>query len=285
MYSYADQALVEGLFGELRTATTAMAIPLDSLHVEFRGLLEAGLVPSVGVTSADRLTLYKALVKVTARKHGALATFMAQLSHRHESAGGHLNLSLLDAAAGAPAFYAPAGVMQMTDVMRWFIGGLQRYTPELFLLYAPYLNSYKRFEMAAFVPRTNSWDIDNKTVAFRVVNTHPTLARIELRIVGADVNPYLTLAAALASGRRGIEERMEPTAPASGNALRETAHSGAPFPGDFAAAIACWRGSEFAHEIFGSAFVEAFALSRDWQLAEFKRAVTDWEVRQYAECV
>lgn len=285
MYSFVDQAVVEGLFHDIRVATAAMSIPVDSLHVEFRGLLEAGLVPSTGVTSADRLTLYKALVKALARKHGALATFMAQLSNQHESAGGHLNLSLLDSVTRAPVFHDHSQPAQLSTTLRWFVGGLQRFSPELFLLYAPNLNSFKRFGMAAFVPRTNTWALDNKTVAFRVVNTSPQLTRVELRVVGADINPYLTLAAALAAGRRGIEARLDPTLPANGNALRDTATGGKSFPADFATAIARWRGSEFAHETFGTAFVEAFALSRDWQLTQFERAVTDWEVRQFAECV
>ena len=285
MYSFVDQAIADTLFHAIRATTAAMSIPLDSLHVEFRGLLEAGLTPSVGVTSADRLTLYKAVVKILARRHGALASFMAQLSSQHESAGGHLNLSLRDGVTDEPVFHAHKAPAGLSDTLRWFVGGLQRYSPELFLLYAPHLNSYKRLRLASIVPRTNTWAVDNKTVAFRVVNTSPALTRIEIRVVGADLNPYLALAAALAAGRRGIEQRLSPTPAAEGNALRESPASGADFPAEFANAIARWRASEFVHEIFGTTFVEAFALSRDWQLAQFEHTVTDWEVRQFAECV
>jgi glutamine synthetase len=285
MYSFVDQAVTETLFHDIRATTAAMNIPLDSLHVEFRGLLEAGLSPSVGVTSADRLTLYKAVVKILARRHGALASFMALLSNAHESAGGHLNLSLRDIATDEPVFHAHNAPDRLSETLRWFVGGLQRYSPELFLLYAPHLNSYKRLRLASFVPRTNTWAVDNKTVTFRVINTSPALTRIEIRVVGADINPYLALAAALAAGRRGIEQQLLPTPAAIGNALRESAASGADFPRDFARAIAHWRSSEFAHETFGTTFVEAFALSRDWQLTQFERTVTDWEIRQFAECV
>lgn len=285
MYSFVDQSGAEGLFGELRRVTSQMGIPIDSLHVEFRGLLEAGLVPGRGVSAADRLVLYKAVLKVLARQHGALATFMAQLSNRHEPAGGHLNLSLIELATGAPAFCDPANPQGLSDTLSAFIGGLQRHGPDLFLLYAPHLNSYKRFGDATFVPRTNTWAIDNKTAAFRVVNASPELTRIELRVLGADINPHLALAATLAAGRRGIEEKLSPTPAATGNALNERHASGVAFPQDFRTAITRWRESVMVRETFGPAFVEAFALSRDWQLAQFARAVTDWEVRQFGECV
>jgi glutamine synthetase len=285
MYSFVDQAMADGFFGDLRRVSAEMAIPLDSLHAEFSGLLEAGLVPMDGVIAADHLVLYKAVVKTLARRHGAVASFMAQLSNRHESAGAHLNLSLRDLHRGTPMFYAPDNADQMSETLRAFVAGLQRYIPELFLLFAPHLNSYKRLKLASFVPRTNTWAIDNKTACFRVVNRTPELARIEIRVVGADVNPYLALAAALAAGRRGIEEDLQPSPQASGNALDERTACGAPLPLEFTAAIENWRGSALADEIFGAPFVGAFAQSREWQLERFARAVTDWEVRQFAECV
>lgn len=284
MYSFVDQAVADGFFGELRRISAEMSLPLDSLHVEFTGLLEAGLVPALGVTSADHLTLYKAVVKTLARRHKAISSFMAQLSNRHESAGGHLNLSLIES-EGVPAFYDQDSPASLSPTLRFFLAGLQRYIPELFLLFAPHLNSYKRLKLASFVPRSNTWAIDNKTATYRVVNHSASLARIEIRVIGADVNPYLALTAALAAGRRGIQEQLTPTAAASGNALEETKICGEPFPLEFGSAIEKWKRSEFAREIFGAPFVEAFAQSREWQLERFARTVTDWEVRQFAECV
>jgi glutamine synthetase len=255
------------------------------LHIEFKGLLEAALAPAFGLAAADRVTLYKALVKTLARQHGALAVFMAQLSEVHEAAGGHLNLSLRDLVGERPVFCDETQPDRLSQVFRWFLGGLQRFAPELFILFAPNLNSFKRFGARSFVPTTNSWAVDNKTVAFRAVNTQPSLTRVELRIAGADINPYLALAAALAAGRRGIELRLNPTAVAHGDALRSASACGAPFPTTFETAIARWCESEFAQTTFGREFVGAFAASRRWQAAQLARIVTDWEVRQFAECV
>ncbi len=285
MYSFVDQAAQAPLLSALRVATEATGIPLDSLHIEFKGLLEAALVPALGLAAADRVTLYKALVKAIARRHGALAVFMAQLSEIHEAAGGHLNVSLRDLANDRPIFYDAAQPDRLSQVCRWFLGGLQRYAPELFILFAPNINSFKRFGARSFVPTTNSWAIDNKTVAFRAVNTQPNLTRIEIRIAGADINPYLALAAALAAGRHGIEHQINPSEVAHGDALRSASASGAPFPDTFDAAIARWRESEFTQATFGREFVDAFAQSRRWQTAQLARIVTDWEVRQFAECV
>jgi len=285
MYSYVDQAEVDGLLSDLRHATATMGIPLDSLHIEFRGLLEAGLAPSGGERAADRLVLYKAIVKALARRRGALTSFMAQLSNRHESAGGHLNVSLISRVTGAPAFHDASDPESISALCRAFLGGLQRHVPEYFLLFAPHLNSYKRFGEATFIPTRNTWALGNKTAAFRVINVSPGLTRIELRIPGADIQPHLALAATLAAGRRGIEAALAPTAQALGNALREPRAKGEDFPGSFREAIARWRESACVRETFGAEFVEAFALSRDWQIAQFERTVTDWEVRQFGECV
>ena len=150
---------------------------------------------------------------------------------------------------------------------------------------APHINSYKRFGTASFAPRTNSGGLDNKTAAYRVVTPNAERARIEVRVPGADVNSYLALSAIVAAGRRGVALALEPTAPARGNAWDNDAPRGAPFPLALAAALGGWRNSALARETFGAEFVPEFAASRDWQLTQFARAVTDGEVRQFAEGV
>ena len=283
MYSYVDQALAAPLFDATRAAAAACGVPVHSLHAEFSGLLEAALGVSDGLEAADHAGLFKALAKIVARRHGALASFMAQLATPFESAGGHLNLSLRALADDRPLFHAPDGACD--PVLRAFIGGLQRYSPELLLLHLPHLNSYKRFRSGGFAPRTNSWGYDNKTCASRVVTTSPALARIEFRVPGADVNPHLALAAVLAAGRRGIEQGLAPSAPVDGDAAAPGAPQGPLFPLDFAAAIGAWRASDFARESFGERFVDAYALSREWEIDQLACAVTDWELRQFGEGV
>lgn len=285
MYSLVDQTAAEPIFAGLRAFSERMRIPLDTLHAEFTGLIEAALSPLSGVAIADHAALFKTMAKALARQHGLLATFMAKLSNEHESAGAHLNLSLRHRATGESASYDRAATDHMSSVLRHFIGGLQCYGPELFILSCPHINSFKRLTAESFAPRTNTWGIDNKTCAYRVVNSNAALMRIEIRVPGADINPYLCLAAWLAAGRRGIELALAPTPAACGNAWEETRDKGAPFPRDYAQAVACFRESVFARETLGAAFVDAFAQSRDWQLQERDRCVTDWELRQFGEGV
>ena len=117
-----------------------------------------------------------------------------------------------------------------------------------------------------------------------MVTATPALTRIECRLPGADVAPHFALAAVLAAGRRGLEERIDPGPPCAGDAA-QAAPGGAPFPLQFETAIAAWRAAPLAHEVFGSDFVEAYAVSREWQLALLHRRVTDFDLQQFAEGV
>jgi glutamine synthetase len=282
MYSYVDQSLLAPLLNELRAAVKRAGVELESVHAEFSGLLEAALAPAADIAIADRAVVFKAIAKTLARQHGLLAVFMARVADDFESAGAHLNLSLR--AHDQPCFVDENAADRLSLPLRHFIGGLQRYTPELTLLHLPYLNSSKRFAGASFAPQVNAWGIDNKTCAWRVVNASPALTRIECRLPGADVHPHLCLAAVLAAGRRGLEEGLLPTPAVAGDAARSP-HQGAPFPLQFESALASWRESIYAREVFGDAFVEAFAESRDWQLALLRRTVTDFDLRQFGEGV
>jgi glutamine synthetase len=191
----------------------------------------------------------------------------------------------LAARAGDNGFFEARAPGGMSALLTAFLGGLQRYVPELFVLFAPNVNSYKRFAPDCIAPHTNSWGINNKTVAFRVVNADAGHCRVEIRVAGADANPYLALAAAVAAGRAGIAQALAPSAACAGDASAPGAPAGAPFPRELRAAVAAWRASPFAHESFGAAFVDAYARSREWQLHQFDAAITDWELQTYARNV
>ena len=280
MYSWVDQSLRASWFEDLRGAALRAGCPVESLHAEFSGLMEAALAPAEGMAIADRAVLFKALCKTVARRHGLLAVFMARLADHLESAGAHLNLSLR--AQAAPAFAAADAPFGVSDVLRRFVGGLQRYTPALTLLHLPHLNSYKRFCGTSFAPRANLWGIDNKTCAWRVVTVTAAQTRIECRLPGADAPPHLALAAVLAAGRRGLEEALDPGPPCACDAA-QSPPGGPPFPLRFEQAIAAWRGSGFARETFGADFVDAYAESREWQLELLRARVTDFDLQQFAE--
>ncbi len=282
-YSFTEQLAANDLFTEIRSVCEAMNIALESLHNEFSTLIEAALLPAEGVLIADNAALFKAVIKAIARSYGLMASFMARRDHRTQGCGGHVNLNLLDAGSRRGLLYDKANPAGLTDTLLQFIGGLQKYTPELLLLQCPNLNSFRRFQPGLFAPLANNWGINNKTVAYRFVNTSETAARIEVRLPGADVNPYLSLAGLLIAGRQGIAEQRQPEAAVQGNGWSGDAPGRYPFPEDFSAAITAFKTSALARDCLGDAFVACYAASREWQLHDLKNTITDWEISTFIE--
>lgn len=267
---------------DLNATCEAMGVSLDSQHAEFVHLLETSLRPEVGLRIADNAALYKNVAKLLARRHGFMMSFMARWHPEQQGCGAHFNVSLRERDSGRPVFFDAGRDDRVSDVLRHFVGGLHAYLPELLLLLAPNLNSYKRFVPGVFTPLNNSWGIDNKTVAHRVLVDSPESARVEMRLAGADVSPHLGLLAVLLAGRRGMEQRLEPPPPVAGNGWAAEAPPGPVFPDTFGAAIAGFAQSELARDNLGAEFVTAFVGDRRWQLERFSRAVTDWELRMFA---
>lgn len=281
MYSLVDQAHSAPFLQELTGLAAAMRCGLVAAHHEFQGLIEAVLAVAEGVAIADACALVRSLAAIAAAREERLACFMARVSPARESCGAHLNLSF-DAREGSAGQILDArGEQGLSTVARGFLAGLERFLPELFALCAPNVNSYKRFAAHGLAPRANAWGIDNKTCAYRVVTRTPAAARIEVRVPGADVQPHLALAAALAAGRAGLEQGLVPSPPCTGDA-NAMAAAAPPFPRDLRSAVAAWRVSPLAAEVFGPAFVDAYARSREWQLQLFDSTVTDWELQMYA---
>lgn len=281
-YSIVDQAEQHPLLEDLLSTLSAMGVPVDTLHTEYTDLLELSLDPAPGLEAADRAGLLKAVTKVVARRHQLTASFMAMLRAGAQGCGAHLNLSLTDA-AGVAVFHDAEAPSRPTPILAHFLGGLQRWLPELMLLLAPNLNSYRRFQPGLFTPLTNSWAINNKTVAHRVVNRDPGRARIECRLPGADVNPHLGLLALIACGRKGIETACMPTAPVTGDGWAQQADDVPGFPITFDDAIGRFERSSLAREIFDESFIRCFVAGRRWQQTALAQTVTDWEIATFAE--
>lgn len=281
-YSFADQTTLNPLLEEFATVAAVLGVPVEAWHTELTELVEFALKPAPAVRAADNAGLFRAAAKAVAKRHGLMASFMARLNAASQGASGHLNLSLFD--AKGRALFTEHGAGGGPGEALWhFLGGLERYTPELMLAFAPNLNSYRRFEPGLFTPLNVSWGVDNKTVAFRVAELTAPATRIENRLPGADVHPHLALTAMLAAGRRGIVERLEPGPAVVGDAwsLPETNRSALPI--DFEAAISAFETSSLAREVFGERFVSAYVTSRRWQQRAIAGAVTDRELRMFAE--
>lgn len=279
MYSVVEQAASGDFLHDYAEMCETARAPLVSLHHEYEGMIEGALAVAEGIEIADRAVLARTLAAIRAQRDGRLACFMAQVSERLQSAGAHLNLSLSDG-QGRALFELDDGVAGAP--LRAFLGGLQRYLPDLFVLCAPTINAYRRFAPHSLAPRANAWGVNDKTVAYRVAQAPGGTVRVEVRVPGADANPHLALAAVLAAGQAGMA--VDGAMQANGDGDADTAGKSvvAEFPRDLGHAIARWRTLALAEANFGAAFVDAYARSREWQIAQFAAVVTDWELRQYA---
>jgi glutamine synthetase len=215
-----------------------------------------------------------------AHQEGLAVTFMAKPHHTWTGSSGHVHTSLWSLDAEASTFPAAAGSREMSDTMRWFLGGLLASARELSLFVASTINAYKRFASASWAPVNIVWGRDNRTCGFRVVGSGNAL-RIENRLPGGDSNPYLAFAAILAAGRHGIEHRIEPPAELKGNGYTAT---GVPrIPRSLHEAIACWEQSELAKELFGAEVHAHYLTAARIEQSLYDQVVTDWERQRYLE--
>ena len=260
-----------------------MGIPLEALHTEAGpGNFEAAIRYGDALQSADRAILFKEAVREIGRRHGLLNTFMAKFSMAYAGCGGHMHQSLWQ--NGKNVFFDANDAHKMSDTMRHFIAGQLHCLPELMPLYAPFINSYKRFVDGNLAPVKPTWAIDNRNVSLRVIPGSAQSMRLETRTPGADANPYLAIAAALASGLYGIKHKLALSdAPVSG--LEGGAENTARLPRSLAEATDLLAQSTLARELLGEQFINHFVETRQWEVRRFNQTVTDWELRRYLELV
>jgi glutamine synthetase len=173
----------------------------------------------------------------------------------------------------------------MSDTMRWFVGGQQALMPELLSMVAPTVNAFTRLIPGFWAPTSASWGIENRTCALRVIPGSAKSQRVEYRIAAADINPYVALAAAIGSGLWGIANRVEPDPPIEGNAYEKSFPASRALPRSLGEAAEKLRASAPARSLFGDAFVDHYAATREWEEREFRRAITDWELARYFEII
>jgi glutamine synthetase len=284
-YSVIRNSVWSDLYRELLDSCEKMDLPIEGLHEETGpGVIEAALAADAGLAAADKAALFKTFAKVIAQRRGLMATFMAKWSADWPGQSGHIHMSLKDA-AGKPVFHDPAKPHGMSDVMRWYLGGQQRLMPELLAMVAPTVNSYTRLIPGFWAPTDSAWSVDNRTTALRVIGGSAKSQRIEYRVAAADANPYVILAAALASGLWGIENRVEPEPMVKGNAYDKKFPQRLALPRTLWEAAQRLKASKMARDWFGDAFVEHFAATREWEEREFRRHITDWELARYFEII
>lgn len=284
-YSVLRSSVHAELYQALLQLAEAMRMPIEGLHTETGpGVMEAALHHCEALEAADRAALFKTFVKVLAQRRGLMATFMAKWSQQLPGQSGHLHVSLARR-DGSSAFHDELQPHTMSQEMRWFVGGQQALMPELLAMVASTVNSYSRLVPGYWAPTSATWGVENRTCALRVIQGGPKSQRVEYRIAAADINPYPAIAVAIGSGLWGIEHRIEPDEPLTGNAYDRKLPAKRQLPRTLTEAAERLRSSKPAQELFGKPFVEHFAASREWEEREFRRAVTDWELARYFEII
>jgi glutamine synthetase len=284
-YSILRTTLENPFFSDLFDLLKKFGVPIEGLHTETGpGVLEAAIQYAGVIEAADRATLFKTAVKEIAYKHGILATFMAKISESLPGCGGHVHQSLWDKGGKRNLFYDEKDKHHISEVMKSYVAGQLFCMPHLLPMYAPTINSYKRLVEGAWAPTTLTWGIDNRTVALRVLGSGSKSCRLETRVIGSDVNPYLAMAAALASGLYGIRKKLKLKQPATvGNGYKD--FSNGILPSNLHEATKQMRDSTVAKEILGEKFVEHFTQTREWEWRQHLKAVTDWEYKRYFEII
>ncbi|HEV2362757.1 MAG TPA: glutamine synthetase family protein [Caulobacteraceae bacterium] len=260
-------------FAAVERASAAAGIELAGALAECGpGQLEINLRHGDPVRRADQAVLFKRIVRHAARELGLAATFMAKPMGREASSGMHFHLSLVRAKGEANAFADARGAD--TDALRWFIGGLQAFLPEIAPLYAPHPNSYRRMRPRYSAPVTLAWGRDNRSCGLRIPLSDPANRRVEVRAPGADANPYLAMAAALAAGWLGMERRLEP-GPEVKDAI---AYGQKPeFPRTLDEGLARLATCQPICELLGDPFIGVFLAVKNAELHSFSDVITPWE--------
>jgi glutamine synthetase len=284
-YSVIRNSAESDLYHALLDTCRTMDMPLEALHEETGpGVLEAAIDADYGTAAADKAALFKTFTKILAQKREKMITFMAKWSPDWPGQSGHIHMSLKDSDGNA-VFHDPAKPHGMGDIQRHFVGGQQALMAETLAMVASTVNSYTRLIPGFWAPTEASWGMDNRTCALRVIGGSAKAQRVEYRIAAADANPYLALAAALGSGLWGIETKAEPTAPVKGNAYDQKFPKRLKVPATLWDAAQRLKASKSARALFGDAFVDHFAATREWEEREFRKHITDWEMERYFEII
>ncbi|MCP1854283.1 MULTISPECIES: glutamine synthetase family protein [unclassified Bradyrhizobium] len=283
-YSIARSVAHQELFGEILALCEKARIPLSGLHFETGpGVIEASLHHCDALEAADRAIIFKAMIKAWAQTKGMMATFMAKVCEEWPGQSGHIHISM--SSDGQNAFYDNNAFRNVSKIMRQFIGGQLNYMNEFCVLAVPNFNSYKRLVPGYWAPVCPSWGIDNRSCAVRAIPGEPSAHRLEYRLAGADMNPYLALSCAVGSGMLGVEtDAVLPTS-IVGDASMEMCSRSGRLPQSLSEATYRFAQSPAANDVFGERFVEAFSCSRRWEWEAVQHRVTDFERRRYFEII
>ncbi|MNG95732.1 putative glutamine synthetase 2 [compost metagenome] len=265
-------------FKEVYQCMAALGLPRDTfMHEMGISQFEINLLHGDPLLLADQTLLFKHLLKEVALKHGLTVVCMAKPLARTPGSSMHIHQSLVEIGTGRNVFSDEQG--QPSDTFHHFIGGLQACMADFTALFAPNVNSYQRLCHPYASPNNACWSEDNRAAGLRIPASAPVARRVENRLPGADANPYLAIAASLAAGLHGIEQRLQP-APAIQGEFEVPEHLS--LPCTLHAALQRLKRSALARELFGSEFIEGYIASKTLELTDFFDEITPWERRVLA---
>jgi glutamine synthetase len=264
----------EHVLRPLRNHLSAAGIPVEGTKGEAgSGQGELNIRYAKVPDTADYHTIAKHATKEIAWQQGRAVTFLPKWHHDHSGSSTHIHQSLWQ--AGVPAFFDESDALGMSALMKHYLAGLLKYAADYTYFLAPYINSYKRFQKGSFAPTRTVWSVDNRTAGFRLCADNTPAVRIECRIGGSDLNPYLAMAGQLAAGIKGIEERLELSPPAQGDTY---AGETGLIPQNLRDAMDSLKHSAMLREAMGDDVVDHYARAAEVELEDFARVVTDYEV-------
>ncbi|HTH81006.1 MAG TPA: glutamine synthetase [Ramlibacter sp.] len=270
-------------FNALMDEMLAFGVPIEGLHTETGpGVYEAAIAFSEALEQADRAILFKTGAKEIGSRFGIMPSFMAKWSANYPGCSGHIHQSLADGKTNQ--FYDAKSPRKMSKLFESYLAGQMHCLMEFAPMFWPTINSYKRLVDGFWAPVKPTWGIDNRTASFRVIAGSPKSTRLETRCPGADINPYLAMAACVAAGLYGVEKGLKLTAPPI-TGTNEGADNIPRAPRTLIETTRIFRQSQIARDFLGDTFVDHFAATREWEWRQWLDGVTDWELKRYFEII
>lgn len=264
----------EHIMRPIRNHLYAAGIPIENSKGEAEaGQEEINIKYAPAMLTSDYHTIAKHGIKEMAWQQGHAASFIAKWNHNRVGSSSHIHQSLWR--DGKNAFHDSSNALGMSSLMKNYMAGLLKYAPDCSYFLAPYINSYKRFVKGSFAPTRAIWSIDNRTAGFRLCGEGTQAIRVECRIGGSDINPYLALAAQIAAGIAGIEESLDLPLAAKGDIYQGDTGL---IPDSLDKARTYMMTSDMLLSAMGDEVIEHYARCAEWEIEEFSRIVTDWEV-------
>jgi glutamine synthetase len=264
----------EHVMRPIRNHLYAAGLPIENTKGEAEaGQEELNIKYDAALNTADFHTIAKHAIKEIAWQQGHAVTFLPKWHKDRVGSSSHVHQSLWK--DGKPAFYDGDDALGMSQLMKHYMAGLLKYAPDYTYFLAPYINSYKRFQKGSFAPTRTIWSVDNRTAGFRLCGAGSKAVRVECRVGGSDLNPYLAMAAQIAAGIKGIEDALELDPPTVGDAY---AGNTGKIPETLRDAMGTLKTSTMLRAAMGDDVIDHYSRAAEWEIEEFDQVVTDWEI-------